>query len=43
MRKCVASFLVSMCLTWEIFKFDVRKIYYTMMEDYYGINLLVRD
>ena len=43
MRKCLAGFLLSACLAWEIFKFDVRKIYYTTMEDYYGINLLVRD
>lgn len=41
MRKCVAGFLASMCLAWEIFKFDIMKFIIKFTEAEYDIDLLV--
>ena len=41
MRKCIAGFLASMCLAWEIFKFDVMKLIIKFTEAEYDIDLVV--
>lgn len=41
MRKCIAGFLVSLLLGWEIFKFDLMKFLVKFTEAKYDIDLLV--
>lgn len=41
MRKRIAGFLASMCLAWEIFKFDIMKFIIKFTEAEYDIDLLV--
>jgi hypothetical protein len=41
MRKRIAGFLASMCLAWEILKFDIMKFIIKFTEAEYDIDLLV--